>query len=142
MGKDSDSERSRLKWFKDVHFGMFIHWGIYSVIERGEKVMAIERIPVDEYAAFADRFNPGKFDADGWASLAREAGMKYMVLTARHHDGFCLFDSKVSDFTSAKTKSRRDFVAEYVEAARRAGMKVGLYYSLLDWRWPAYHSGP
>jgi len=117
---------------------MFIHWGVYSLLGRGEWVMYSSRIPKDEYAKLADKFNPKNFDADAWAGLAAEAGMKYMVLTTRHHDGFCLFDSKVSDYTSVKTAAKRDFVAEYVKACRKAGLKVGFYYSLLDWRFPGY----
>ena len=142
MTAKEDPKTSHAKWFYHDRFGMFIHWGIYSVIKRGEKVMETERIPADEYARYADLFNPTRFDADAWAETARNTGMKYMVLTTRHHDGFCLFDSAVSDFTSVRTRARRDFVAEYAEAARRAGLKVGFYYSLLDWRWPEYFKGP
>ena len=131
----------RMAWFHQARFGMFIHWGLYSVLSRGEWVMLAERIPKEEYAKLAEQFNPGDFSADAWVKLAQEAGMKYIVLTTRHHDGFCLFDSKVSDFTSVKTAAKRDFVAEYVEACRKAGMRVGLYYSLLDWRFPGYHEG-
>lgn len=127
-----------MQWWRDARFGMFIHWGVYAIPGRGEWVMWNERIPYSEYRKLADQFQPDKFDADAWAACAREAGMKYMVLTARHHDGFCLFDSQVSDFTSVKTAARRDFVAEYVTACRRAGLKVGLYYSPLDWRFPGY----
>ena len=134
--------KERMKWFHQARFGMFIHWGLYSLLERGEWVMFQERIPKTEYAKLANRFNPKKFDANAWASLAKNAGMKYMVLTTRHHDGFCLFDSKVSDFTTAKTRAKRDFVADYVKAVRRAGLKVGFYYSLLDWRFPGYFEGP
>ena len=130
------------EWFKEARFGMFIHWGIYSIPARGEWVMYHERIPAEEYAPLAQRFKPEKFDADEWVALAKEAGMKYMVLTTRHHDGFCLFDSQVSDFTSVKTAAKRDLVAGYIDACRRAGMKIGFYYSLLDWRWPAYFAGP
>jgi len=136
------TEEERLKWFKQARFGMFIHWGIYSIPARGEWVMYSERIPPEEYAPLAQQFRPSRFDADAWAALAKEAGMKYMVLTTRHHDGFSLFDSKVSEFTSVKTAVNRDFVAEYVRACRRAGMKIGFYYSLLDWRFPAYFAGP
>ena len=132
------SYEERLRWFHQARFGMFIHWGLYSLLKRGEWVMFQERIPPSAYAKLADQFRPTKFDADAWAGLAAEAGMKYMVLTTRHHDGFCLFDSQVSDFTSVKCAARRDFVAEYVAACRRAGLKVGLYYSLLDWRFPGY----
>ena len=136
------SYRQRMKWFHEARFGMFIHWGLYSLLERGEWVMYHERIKRAEYARLADKFNPKKFDPDAWASLARDAGMKYMVLTTRHHDGFCLYDSKASDFTSVKTRAGRDFVAEYVKACRKAGLRVGFYYSLLDWRFPGYFAGP
>ena len=138
MAEKKPSYKERMEWFHQARFGMFIHWGLYAIPARGEWVMLRERIPSDEYAQLARRFNPSKFDARAWASLAGEAGAKYMVLTTRHHDGFCLFDSKVSDFTSVKTAAKRDFVAEYVEAARKAGIKVGLYYSWLDWRFPGY----
>jgi len=132
----------RLQWFSEARFGMFVHWGLYAVLGRGEWVLHQERIPLREYRQLASRFCPDGFNADAWVALAQRAGMKYMVLTARHHDGFCLFDSKVSDFTSVKTGPKRDLVAEYVSACRRAGMRVGLYYSLLDWRWPASLTGP
>ena len=131
------SYEERLKWFNQARFGMFIHWGLYSLLGRGEWTMFAERIPAKEYAKLAGRFKPARFDADQWASLAKEAGMKYMVLTTRHHDGFCLYDSKVSDFTSVKTAAKRDFVAEHVKACRRAGLKVGLYYSL-TWSWHCF----
>ena len=132
----------RLKWWTDARFGMFIHWGLYALLARGEWVMYCERIPKAEYARLADRFRPSKFKAERWVSLAEEAGMRYMVLTTRHHDGFSLWDSKASDFTSAKTAAKRDFVAEYVDACREVGMRVGFYYSLLDWRYKAYWDGP
>ncbi len=131
----------RMKWFHQARFGMFIHWGLYAIPGRGEWVMHQEQIPADEYAKLAWEFNPGKFDADEWAALAKAAGMKYIVLTTRHHDGFCLFDSQASDFTSVKTAANRDFVAEYVEACRKAKLKIGFYYSLLDWRFRGYHVG-
>ena len=132
----------RAKWFADARFGMFIHWGLYSILGRGEWAMFHERIPGDEYAKLARRFSPTKCDMNAWAALAKRAGMKYVVMTSRHHDGFSLFDSRVSDFTSAKTRAGRDFVGEYVTAVRKAGLRVGLYYSLLDWRFPGYWAGP
>lgn len=138
MARRIPAYAERLKWFHKARFGMFIHWGLYSLLGRGEWVMLNERIPRDQYAELAGRFTPARFDADAWAELAAGAGMKYMVLTTRHHDGFCLFDSQVSDYTSVKTAARRDFVAEYVRACRRAGLKVGFYYSLLDWRFDGY----
>jgi len=138
MAKSALTYEQRLKWFHQARFGMFIHWGLYSLLGRGEWVMFQERMRPADYAKLADRFNPRSFDPNAWARLAKDAGMKYMVLTARHHDGFCLYDSKVSDFTSTKTRAERDFVAEYVKACRKAGLKVGIYYSLLDWRYPGY----
>ncbi|HNQ35462.1 MAG TPA: alpha-L-fucosidase, partial [bacterium] len=132
------SRSERLAWFNQARFGLFIHWGLYSLLKRGEWVMYVERIPAAGYAKLARRFQPKHFDADAWLQRARAAGMRYAVLTTRHHDGFCLFDSRASDFTSVRTAAGRDFVAEYVEACRRAGLKVGLYYSLLDWRFPGY----
>ncbi|HOZ47061.1 MAG TPA: alpha-L-fucosidase [Candidatus Hydrogenedentes bacterium] len=128
----------RLAWFHEARFGLFIHWGLYSLLERGEWAMFQERIPRDDYAKLADRFRPKHFNPHAWAEMARDAGMKYAVLTTRHHDGFCLFDSQVSEFTAPKTAAKRDLVAEYVEAFRKAGLKVGFYYSLLDWRFPGY----
>ena len=133
----------RMKWWNEARFGMFIHWGLFSILGRDCWVMHDERIPEEEYAQLAKEFNPPKeFNVESWVKLARDAGMKYMVLTTRHHDGFCLFDSEVSDFTSVKTAAKRDFFAEYVEACRKFGMRVGLYYSLLDWRFPGYFRGP
>lgn len=128
----------RVEWWRQARFGMFIHFGIYAIPGRGEWVMYNESIPHREYAKFADEFKP---DPDGpvqWASVAKAAGMKYMVLTARHHDGFSMFDSHVNDFNSAKTTAQQDVVKKFVEAARGQGMRVGLYYSPLDWRYPGY----
>ena len=127
-----------MQWWRDARFGMFIHWGVYAIPGRGEWLMWKDQIPFREYRKLADQFKPRKFDVDAWAACARDAGMKYMVLTTRHHDGFCLFDSKVSDFTSVKTAAKRDFIAEYVVACRKAGLKVGFYYSPLDWRFPGF----
>lgn len=133
------TEKDMAQW-RDLKFGMFIHWGLYAIPGRGEWVMYNEKIPADEYVKIADEFNPMRFDADQWAQVAKDAGMKYMVLTARHHDGFCLWDSHSSyrDFTSLKTAAKRDFVKEYVQACRDTGLKVGIYYSLMDWRFPGY----
>ena len=132
----------RGEWFSQARFGMFIHWGVYSVPARGEWVRYVERIPSSEYERLAQKFNPERYNPEEWVDLALEAGMRYMVLTTRHHDGYSLFDSEVSDFTAAKTAAQRDLVAEYVEACKKKGMKIGFYYSLLDWRYPAYFEGP
>ena len=132
----------RMKWWNEARFGMFIHWGLYSILGRDCWVIYNERIPKGKYRQLAKEFNPPKkFKVESWVKLAKKTGMKYMVLTTRHHDGFCLFDSKVSDFTSVKTAAKKDFVAEYVKACRKFGMKIGFYYSLLDWRFPGYHRG-
>lgn len=123
----------RMAWYTDARFGMFIHWGLYAIPARGEWVRSIEEIPKEEYMRYFEEFDPVDFDPKQWAKAAREAGMKYVVLTAKHHDGFCLFDSKYTEFKSTNTKCGRDLVAEYVEAVRAEGLKVGLYFSLLDW---------
>ena len=133
----ADAE-SRIEWWREARFGMFIHSGLYAIPGRGEWVQWNEQIDVKEYAKLADQFKPSNFNPDAWAELAKSAGMKYMVLTARHHDGFCLFDDGANPFTSVNTAPRRDFVAEYVKAVRKAGLRVGLYYSPLDWRFPGF----
>ncbi|OQA86989.1 MAG: Alpha-L-fucosidase [Lentisphaerae bacterium ADurb.Bin242] len=128
-----------IEGFMHDRFGLFLHWGCYSQLGKGEWNMFFERTPAEEYAKLAASFEPKSFDPRQWARTAKEAGMRYMVLTARHHDGFCLFDSKVSDFTSVKcSPGHRDYVAEYVEACREFGLKAGLYYSEMDWRFPGY----
>lgn len=132
----------KIDWWRDARFGMFIHWGLYSILGRGEWAMWCERIPKEEYAKLADSFLAERYNPEEWVRFAKKTGMKYMVLTTRHHDGFCLFDSKLSDFTTVKTAAKRDLTAEYVEACRKHGMKIGLYYSLLDWRYDTYRSGP
>jgi alpha-L-fucosidase len=133
------SAPARIDWWRQARFGMFIHWGLYAIPGRGEWVQWNEQIPVDEYAKLADRFKPAAFDPAAWAGLAKAAGMKYMVLTARHHDGFAMFNDGDNPFSSVNTAAHRDFVAEYVKAVRAAGLGVGLYYSPLDWRFPGFY---
>ncbi len=132
-------EKNIQNW-SDLKFGMFITFGLYSILGEGEWVMFNKPIDKDEYSMLKERFTTEKFNASGWAKIAKEAGMKYMVFTARHHDGFSLFDSKASvgDFTSMNCAARRDFVAEFTKACREAGLAVGLYYSPMDWRFPGY----
>ncbi|MGE5557486.1 MAG: alpha-L-fucosidase [Bacillota bacterium] len=130
-----------MRWFMDARFGMFIHWGLYAIPARGEWVRHFERISNEDYQKYFEEFNPDQFDARQWAKLAKTAGMKYAVLTAKHHDGFCLFDSKLTDYKATETPFGRDIVREYAEAFRAEGLKVGLYYSLIDWHhedYPAY----
>lgn len=129
---------ARLQWWREAKFGMFIHWGIYAIPARGEWVQWNEQIPVDEYAKFAEQFVPTNFTPATWAEIAKSAGMKYTVLTSRHHDGFALFADGTNTYTSVQSAAHRDFVAEYVQAVRDAGLHVGLYYSPLDWRFPGY----
>jgi alpha-L-fucosidase len=131
----------RTKWFEEARFGMFIHWGVYSVLGRGEWVMFQENIPKKEYEEIARRFKCENYNPEGWVKIAKEAGMKYIVLTTRHHDGYSLFDSKASDFNSKKIGPKRDLVEEFVSACRKHNMKIGFYYSLIDWRWESAYGG-
>ena len=135
---DREAYEKRMAWYTDARFGMFIHWGLYAIPARGEWVRSVERIPKEAYMTYFEEFNPVDYDPKQWAKAAKEAGMKYMVLTAKHHDGFCLFDSQYTDFKSTNTKCGRDLVREFLDAARGEGLKVGLYYSLLDWYHPDY----
>ena len=132
---ESDRER-RMKWWHEARFGMFIHWGLYSTLGRHEWVMENEGIPVAEYEQYAKTFKPKPNAARAWAKLAKQAGQKYMVMTTKHHEGFCLFDSKLTNYCAPKQGPGRDLVAEYVEAARAEGRRVGFYYSLMDWHHP------
>ncbi|MEO8607602.1 MAG: alpha-L-fucosidase [Chloroflexota bacterium] len=128
-----------LKWFQDVRFGMFIHWGLYSILAKQEWIMHIDRIPVPEYEKLVPQFNPTKFNADEWVSIAADAGQKYMVITSRHHDGFSMFDTQLSDYKVTNSPFGRDPIRELADAcARRGDIKLGFYSSLLDWHHPAY----
>lgn len=135
---DREAYNRKVDWFVKDRFGMFIHWGLYAIPSRGEWVRNAEQMSVEEYQPFFEEFNPVDYDPKVWARAAKEAGMKYAVLTAKHHDGFCLFDSKLTDYKSTNTPCGRDLVREYLEAFRAEGLKVGLYYSLLDWHHPDY----
>jgi len=127
---------SRMRWFKEARFGMFVHWGLYSLLGRNEWTMHNEQIPRAEYARLADRFRPGPAPMREWCALAKAAGMKYVVMTTKHHEGFCLWDSQQTDYNAVRRGPRRDMVREYVDACREFGLKVGLYYSLMDWHHP------
>lgn len=131
-------EINRTQWFEQARFGMFIHWGLYAIPARGEWVRRRERISNEAYQIYFDEFNPANYDPAKWARLCKQAGMKYAVLTAKHHDGFCLFDSALTDYKSTNTLCGRDLVREYVDAFRNEGIAVGLYYSLIDWHHPDY----
>lgn len=125
-------------WFIHDRFGMFIHFGLFSAAARHEWVMTLERIGVEGYKKYFDNFNPDFFDAKKWAKEAKEAGFQYAVLTAKHHEGFALWDTQLSDYKITNTKFGRDVVKEYVDAFRAEGLKVGLYFSLLDWYHPDF----
>ena len=135
---DQDHRRQRIAWFQEARFGMFIHWGLYSIPARGEWVRSQERMSAEDYQTYFDEFDPKDYDPKTWARAAKEAGMRYAVLTAKHHDGFCLFDSKLTDYKATKTKAGRDLVREFVDAFRGEGLRVGLYYSLIDWHHPEF----
>lgn len=129
---------NRTQWWREARFGMFIHFGAYAVAARGEWVKSNEKLTTEYYQRYIDAFNPTDFDAKKWARAAKAAGMKYAVLTAKHHDGFCLFDSKLTDYKLTKQFGGRDVVREFLNAFRMEGIKVGLYYSVIDWHHPDY----
>ena len=132
---DRDRAR-RLEWWQQAKYGMFIHWGLYSVLGRHEWAMEMEATPYQEYERLAERFLPRPGFAREWARLAKRAGQRYMVLTTKHHEGFCLWDTKTTRYCAAKQAAGRDLVREYVDAARTEGLRVGFYYSLMDWHHP------
>ena len=139
LPKETEAQKTqRMKWWTDARFGMFIHWGLYALPARHEWVKNHERMTNEQYQKYFDIFNPDLYDAKEWARQARAAGMKYVVLTAKHHEGFCLFDSKFTDYKATNTPFGRDIIKEYVEAFRAEGLKVGFYYSLIDWHHPDY----
>lgn len=126
------------EWFRHDRFGMFIHFGLYALPARHEWVKHNECISEEKYQKYFDHFNPDLFDAREWARMAKAAGMKYAVLTTKHHEGFCLFDSKYTDYKSTNTAFGRDIIREYVDAFRAEGLKIGFYYSLIDWHHPDF----
>jgi alpha-L-fucosidase len=139
LPKETDAQKTlRMKWWTDARFGMFIHWGLYALPARHEWVKNNERLTNEQYQKYFEMFNPDMYDPHEWAKMAKAAGMKYVVLTAKHHEGFCLFDSKFTDYKSTNTPYGKDLIKEYVEAFRAEGLKVGFYYSLIDWHHPDY----
>jgi len=134
-------------WFVHDRFGMFIHWGLYALGARHEWLMNNERIPVAEYERrYFKHFDPDLYDPGQWADAAAGAGMKYFVVTTKHHEGFCLWDSKLTDYKAPNTPAKRDLLKPMVEAFRQRDLRVGFYHSLLDWHHPDYvldkHIGP
>lgn len=138
----SANESAAGAWFREATYGLFIHWGPYSALGRGEQVLMRELLDQRDYARKACAWNPAAFDARAWADAARRGGFRYAVFTTRHHDGFCMWDTDTTDYSSARQAAGRDYVREYVDAFRAAGLRVGLYYSWNDFRIPAMFSGP
>lgn len=128
-----------MKQWQDMRFGMFIHWGPVSL--KGTEIgWSRGKIPIKEYDALYKQFNPEKFDADEWVAIAKAAGMKYMVLTTKHHDGFCLWDTKTTSYNIMSTPFKRDIVKELAAACKKEGIMFCAYYSILDWYQPDYNS--
>lgn len=125
-------------WFTHDRFGLFLHWGLYSIPAREAWFKSAHKLSDEQYEVYFREFNPTRYDPHAWAAMAKAAGMKYAVLTAKHHDGFCLFDSHHTQYTALHTPAGRDLLREFVDAFRAAGLKIGFYYSLLDWHHPHY----
>jgi alpha-L-fucosidase len=139
LPKETDAQKAlRMKWWSDARFGMFIHWGLYALPARHEWVKNRERMTNEQYQKYFELFDPDLYNPKEWAKMAKAAGMKYVVLTAKHHEGFCLWDSKYTDYKATNTPYGKDLIKEYVEAFRSEGLKVGFYYSLIDWHHPDY----
>ncbi|HSS15285.1 MAG TPA: alpha-L-fucosidase [Rhizomicrobium sp.] len=135
-GAPTPDQQRRLAWWHEAKFGMFIHFGLYAAYGRHEWAMETQAVPVAEYQKLTAGFLPAKGSARKWAQLAKAAGMKYMVLTTKHHEGFCNWDTKLTNYNAVQQGPRYDLVREFVEAARAEGLRVGFYYSLMDWHHP------
>lgn len=132
----AESRDRRMKWWREARYGMFVHYGLYSQLAQHEWAMVYENIPIEEYEKLADQFNPKPGAPREWAALAKKAGMKYMVMTTRHHEGFSLWDSKANPYNSVNYGPKRDIVREFVDACREFDLKIGFYTSLMDWHHP------
>ena len=128
----------RMQWWSEARFGMFIHWGLYALPARHEWVMSNEQISKKNYEKYVEYFNPDLYNPKEWALLAKNAGMKYVVFTAKHHDGFAMYDTKYSDYKVTNSPIGRDLLKELIDAFRAEGIRIGLYYSLIDWHHPDF----
>jgi alpha-L-fucosidase len=143
--EDSEvAKAERIAWFNEAKFGLFVHWGPFS-LQGADPNAAFDYFEMkenaalrEEYKKYGEAFNPQKFDADKWMAAANSAGMKYVVFTSKHHDGYCLFDTALTDYDSVDGLPRKDYVRELIPAARAAGLKIGFYYSTLDWYQPDF----
>lgn len=139
FGESEAAKAQRMAWWTEARFGMFIHFGLYAVPGRHEWVRSHEGIPNEVYdSKYLPRFNPDLYDAKEWAKMAKAAGMKYAVLTTKHHEGFCMWDTATTDYKITKTEFGRDVVREFVDAFRAEGIRVGFYFSIMDWHHPDY----
>jgi alpha-L-fucosidase len=136
--RERGGRAERLWWMRQARFGLFVHWGLYSVAARHEWVKERERLDDAAYQRYFEHFDPDLYDPRRWAQLARQAGMRYAVLTTKHHEGFCLWDSALTDYKATNTPAGRDLVRPWVEAFRAEGLKIGFYHSLLDWHHPDF----
>lgn len=134
----NSAQANRLDWFREARFGLFIHWGVYSQIGREEWARELLQIPWAEYQKYARNFNPVNYNPREWVRLAREAGVRYIVITSKHHDGFCLYDSAFTENDSLGARIKRDLLGELVQACREQGLPIGFYYSIMDWYHPDY----
>lgn len=133
-----EQKAERMAWWTHDRFGMFIHWGIYALPARHEWVKRREKISEEKYQFYFEQFNPDLYDPTEWARKAREAGMKYVVFTTKHHDGFCMWDSKHTDYKITHTPYGKDVLKPFVDAFRAEGLRIGFYYSLIDWHHPDF----
>jgi alpha-L-fucosidase len=146
MHESKEVRDARMSWWREARFGLFLHWGLYSIpagewkgsTDHAEWIRTTAQIPIKEYEKFVGEFDPVKFNATEWVRMAKDAGMKYIVITSKHHDGFCLFDSKYTDFDVMSTPFKRDVLKELADACHKAGIKICWYYSIMDWHHPDY----
>ena len=133
-----DTREHARAWFRDAKFGMFIHWGIYALLGKGEWIRNVDQIPEEDYAQLVPRFKAKKFDPDAWADLAKQAGMKYAVITTKHHDGLCLFDADNTEWKVTRTPYGKDVIKKVTKSFNKKKIPVGFYYSILDWHHDDY----
>ncbi|MDF7798571.1 alpha-L-fucosidase [Pontiellaceae bacterium B1224] len=149
FGESAEERDARMEWWREARFGLFIHWGIYAIpagewegkptVKGGaEWIQSKDKIPAAEYAQLIDQFNPIQYDADDWVQLAKQAGMQYIVITSKHHDGFCLWDSAQTEWDVASTPYKKDLLKPLAEACRKYGIKLCFYHSIMDWKHPDY----
>src|SRR6476660_5998375 len=140
--ENSSQKTDRMRWWTESRFGLFIHWGLYALPARHEWIKNRERITDEDYQKYFDHFDPDLYDPVAWARAAKQAGMWYAVITTKHHEGFCLWDSALTDYKAPNTPAGRDLLRPWVNAFRSRGLKGGFYHSLIDWHHPHFVVGP